>query len=223
MRSMMPIKHSKPPAELLAAVHALKSTPDARLSWGGLDAVAHNAALQSLLDDQGNLCAYCMRRINIGNAHVEHYIPQSDGRGRDDADSVRYGNMFAVCDGFVGGSAGLTCDRARGNKELKVNPAESDTLATIRYRRDGSIAAGSDYVERDLVDTLNLNQRLLVRNRQEVIKRVEQKLNSIGSSRGSSAVRKYCDRYVKQHVTNASERQEYDGAIVYFMKRRLRR
>ena len=33
---------------------------------------------QSLLDEQGYLCAYCMRRINsVDEVTIEHYYPQS--------------------------------------------------------------------------------------------------------------------------------------------------
>lgn len=113
---MLPIAKGPAPRALRDATARIRSTPDATLSWANVDSTERRKTLRALLDEQGHLCAYCTRRIDLGTAHVEHVKPQSLGAGGDDPDSVDYDNMLAVCDGFSGGAAGLTCDRARGDR-----------------------------------------------------------------------------------------------------------
>lgn len=221
---MLPITKGVAPRSLQDAIRRVKTTPDATLSWGAFDGQERKAVLRELLNEQGHLCAYCTRRISEETAHVEHVIPQSYGAGSDDENSVDYQNMLAVCDGFKGSDAGLTCDRARGNAPLTVNPLHPETLRDIRYLRDGKIGAaqGADATKKDL-KTLNLNQGLLVKNRREAYARLIKKLDALGRRRGEGAVTSYCDRYVKEHLSHPDERVPYDGIIIYFMRKRLRR
>lgn len=216
---MLPIDKSKPPHELVNGVRRLKSTPDATVKWDNLDHAERAATLESLLLEQGNLCAYCTRRISADSAHVEHIVPRS----QDDARSVEYGNLLAVCDGMIGGARDSTCDRSRGNRSLTVNPLKRETLEGIRYRRDGTTYADRPEIDEDIANTLNLNQRLLVRNRKEVVRRLQGKLGQLdraGSDR--SRVSSYCRKYVDRHLANPSERLPYDGIVLYFMQKRLR-
>lgn len=222
MPVMLPISKGPAPRELSSAVRRIKGTPGATLSWSNLDAAERGATLRSLLDEQGHLCAYCMRRISEKNAHVEHIKPQSVGRGGDDPDSVDYTNLLAVCDGFAGSPAGLTCDRARGDAPLTVNPLCLETLEGIRYLRDGHITSDQDDIDDDLDERLNLNQDLLVRNRAAVARKLGGKLASVGERRGPGGVRSFCRHYIDEHLADASAREEFDGVVIYFMQKRLR-
>ena len=219
---MLPIDKGKPPRELADAKRRIKGTPDAVLNWEGLDGHERKAVLRSLIDEQGGLCAYCTRRISEENAHVEHWIPRSFGTGDDDPDSVDYGNLLAVCDGFERSAAGLTCDRARGDAPLTVNPLKHDTLEGIRYHRDGRIRSSRPDVERDIDRTLNLNQGLLMESRQAVVRELERQLERLGKRRGSQAVRSFCRHYIDRHIADPRERSPYDGTMIYFMRKRLR-
>ena len=79
-----------------------------------------------------------------------------------------YQNLFAVCHGNTkrrergvprtSSKDDLTCDKHRGNTELKkINPCREDTLQTIYYKMDGKIYASDPDVQFDLINTLNLN------------------------------------------------------------------
>ena len=221
MHGMLPIKKGPAPADYLDAVRTLKDTPDATLSWKNLSTEGKAAARRALLAEQGGLCAYCMRKIDDSNSHVEHYVPQSEGAGSDDPVSVDFGNLLAVCNGFEDTSEGLTCDRARKDAPMVVNPLIERTLEGIRYDRGGSIHSLDPEIDHDLCETLNLNQRYLQKNRREVIRRLGSKLESVGR-RGNRAVRTYCERYVTGHLTRPSMREPYDGAVIYYMQKRLR-
>lgn len=222
MSGMLPIKKGKAPQALTNAVLRIKSTPDTTLSWSAVDGEERAAIVESLLVEQGSLCAYCSRRIDETTAHVEHYIPQSAGAGQDDPNSVSYGNLLAVCDGFEGSTLGMTCDKARQNTPLTVNPLKSETLASIRFRHDGTIYANDESVNKDVAGTLNLNQELLRRNRHEALRRMEAKLSQIGRRRGNAAVTSFCQRYVDEHLNNPQSRIPYDDIVIYYMEKRAR-
>lgn len=91
-----------------------------------------NAIKESLLNEQGYLCAYCMQRINMQNATIEHYIAQrSKELPIDESMSIAYSNMLAVCGGNVGTGKRkneLICDKHRGNTALTVNPLDEHSI-----------------------------------------------------------------------------------------------
>jgi len=111
---------------------------------------------QSLFEEQGHLCAYCMRRIqNISEMTIEHYIAQSRSNLRD---SLDYNNMLGVCLGNRGCELRKqTCDAHRGDTTLTVNPLNQSSIDKIAYRTDGSIYSDDPAINTDLNVTLNLN------------------------------------------------------------------
>ena len=62
---------------------------------------------KSLLDEQQELCAYCMRKITSNDMKIEHYYSQSSEPDKQ----LEYSNLLAVCKGFEGKSnKQQTCD-----------------------------------------------------------------------------------------------------------------
>lgn len=138
-------------------------------TYADMPSDVHQIVLKSLMEEQGFLCAYCMCRIpqdaskHNPPASIEHIDPQSK---TDDAKALDYGNMLAVCSGNQNpanqellrlGEKRLTCDAHRHNRPLAVSPLDSRTLATIRYKSDGTIFSTDSAVNTDLNDALNLN------------------------------------------------------------------
>lgn len=124
----------------------------------------------SLIAEQGDLCAYCMCKIPRSNVDpeiepiiIEHMVPRAPADHRDSGQGLDYNNLFAVCHGNRGRhetrtSADLTCDAYKGNSEFKkINPCKADTLSSIFYTIDGKIDAIDLDIKRDLCDILNLN------------------------------------------------------------------
>lgn len=221
MLAMLPIRKGVAPRQLTDAARRIKETPDATLSWRNINPDERGATLRALLDEQGSLCAYCTRRVDMNTAHVEHIVPQSVAAGSDDPLSLDYGNLLAVCDGFEGSEEGLTCDRARGNAPLTVNPLKPETLGSIRYQRDGKMLADDPVIRRDVAGTLNLNHPLLIRNRRAALQVLFARLEREDSRGGRRRVLSLCRGYVDEHLSNPKAREPYDGAIIYFMKKRL--
>lgn len=73
--TMLPIDKDSPPNEYVRELGRLRSTPGASVSWGQVRTRA--TVIEALCREQGQLCAYCTKRITPDNAHVEHIVPQS--------------------------------------------------------------------------------------------------------------------------------------------------
>ena len=116
---------------------------------------------ESLKQDQGNLCAYCMRWLfEVG---IEHFIAQSEAPER----STDWLNLLGVCNGRV--PEHLTnsvprsekcCDSRRGNAPLTLNPIERSAMADISFDSGGRLLHRAAQTEID--DLLNLNHPKLV-------------------------------------------------------------
>ncbi len=128
---MIEIKKSREPRRL----EQYRQKPGA--TYSDMEADEENKGLkaeilESLLNDQGHLCAYCMRRIpekrelpkGVPPVTIEHWLPQNPDNKADLGQGLDYRNMFAVCAGNRGSGdkRSLTCDARRGNEPLKVNP-----------------------------------------------------------------------------------------------------
>lgn len=82
-------------------------------TWEGFPKKEKNSVQSALLAEQGHLCAYCMRRIELSesrrNMKNEHWTPRNL---LDEAEKLNYQNMLGVCEGLVDGEGGKeeTCD-----------------------------------------------------------------------------------------------------------------
>ena len=135
---------------------------------------------KQLLEEQGYLCAYCMRRISLNSMKIEHWKAQNaeDGTGAEHA--LEYRNMLGVCLGNLSYPyAAQTCDTHRGNTELFVDPRTPEHIKRIEYDAHGRIYSKDERINRDLDQILNLNGQTtyLKEGRKEAI-RTLQPLNS---------------------------------------------
>ncbi len=122
--------------------------------WDGF--AEKNALRDQLLKDQGELCCYCMRRINISNMKVEHYL----SRSRHPKHELSWSNLLAACTGNEGQPKTLqTCDTAKGDADIRIDPRRPDHVDSLRFLSDGRIETTA--FTTDVDETLNLNcQRL---------------------------------------------------------------
>ncbi len=142
------------------------------VSFKSLHSTAKRTLKKALLEEQGNICAYCMQRILPASASIEHFLPQSEYPDL----SLNYENLLAVCDGNQGhGKHLLQCDKKKGNKLLnKVDPRKKEIEQYLHYRIDGMIYAKDSDIQSDLMHKLNLNNQRIVENRKVVIDAVIQ-------------------------------------------------
>ena len=222
---MIPIVKGHEPAALTEAKRVIRNTPDATYCYESLRGEPKRKVLETLLVEQGHLCAYCMCRIGTDGhpATIEHLIPQHpDGSAADGELSLEYHNLVAVCDG----RAGATCDKRRGNAPLTVDPTKSHTLETIYYRRDGHIDAHDESVKHDIQITLGLNNTHtnLCANRLESMRAIEKVVFSTFKRRGiennRSAKKSVCLKILKKFEGQTDMKDEYLG-VKLFVARKL--
>ena len=185
-------------------------------SYDGLSKENKYEIIESLMKEQGYLCAYCMQRISHEKgATIEHITPQST----DASKALEYTNMLAVCDGNEGKGA-LICDKHRGNTKITVNPLDETTLKGIHYRSDGTIYSDDAVINKDLDKVLNLNCSEVglpenrIRARKEFVCEL-QKIKPTGDI--NSLIRKFIEKY--SGFNKKGQKYEYCGIILDWLKK----
>lgn len=141
------------------------TTPDATYD----DLRCKEQIRQSLVNEQGYICAYCMGKIDVNDSTIEHYISQKRHKDSPYSEeehkkqSLLYSNMYGVCINNA-----KHCDKKRGNIPINIlDPHHDSCEELITYNLDGEIIpAGRDKekVQTD-IDLLGLNCKHLKKGR----------------------------------------------------------
>lgn len=176
-----------------------------------------------LLEEQGFLCAYCMRRISIDKMKIEHWYPEDK---LTDAERLDYGNMLAACEGHKEGTKGSddTCDTHKANTEIKVNPTCKETLEKVMYKTStGEIYSQDEDIQKDLNITLNLNsdKHMLKLNRKTTLDSaiIEMRRLQQNGSWSQSFVKNMLKQY--QEKNSEGKKKEYAGIVVWYLQKKL--
>ena len=194
--------------------------------------------LTALLDEQNNLCAYCMKRILLSDATIEHIIGQNYKQGDDEIgkeNQLNYDNFLAVCDG-QSCKEKEHCDKSRSryqkDRPLFTNPLVNRIMSNIRFSESGNvyykdssktideIIELKDHntndedsnIKYDLQVVLNLNCRNLKEKRKIILDALK-KYTSNWSNK--ERVRKKHDEY----LTNPSN--EFSQVVIYHLSKKL--
>ena len=170
---MIEIKKGVPPAILLEKQREAKARNlNPSDSYALLDHANKKVILQALMEEQGHLCAYCMRKIpderelppDTAPVTIEHWLPQKLANGDDKGQGLDYNNLFAVCSGNRGKRhtrkpRDLTCDakRSQNHGQLILNPCDLSTLSKIKYKDNGEMTSDDSDILDDIQIKLNLN------------------------------------------------------------------
>lgn len=178
---------------------------------------------RQLLEEQGHICAYCMRRISIDKMKIEHWKAQNaeDGTGKEHM--LEYRNMLGVCLGNQGNIySKQTCDSHRGNAELFVDPRNESHIQKIQYSADGKICSSDLRIRNDLSSLLNLNEQMLIDGRKRAIQMLQNylmKKNPKGTWNVSllrNAQKQFAEKKDGMYP-------QYVGAVLYFIERYLKK
>ncbi len=100
--------------------------------------------LEQLLQEQGRICAYCMKRIpenrklpaGVAPVTIEHWIPRNPESKEDIGQGLDYRNMFAVCSGDRGSGCKerMTCDARRGNESITKTSHTQNGITTLKIQ-----------------------------------------------------------------------------------------
>ncbi|MBQ9641109.1 MAG: hypothetical protein IJV06_06075 [Bacteroidaceae bacterium] len=222
---MILIKKGKAPAAWVE----YSSTP-------GVDYQAIPELYDSLLKEQGYLCAYCMRRIPVRDRldtdafqvdkeerkwtkedhRIEHFKP----RELYPLLKLQYANMFVCCPGYIGGES--HCDRRKGAMEMDLSPLRQEVINTISYKsHDGTILSTNENWNRELNEVLNLNTPLLKLNRKSTLNGVISLLSANGKSQWSNNVMNSVLEKWKS-LDGDLQRKEYCGIVIWFLEKKIR-
>lgn len=167
----------------------------------------------SLLKEQGYLCAYCMARIDKDHMKVEHFKPQS----LYPDDTFAYGNLLACCQGKTQGEP--HCDTSKGKVEIKLSPLEPSCVDTLSYKYGtGEIRSSNLDYDRELDCPLHLNTPIIRQNRRKELQGIIKALQSKGFNSG--AIRRLLRRW--DSVDEEGKRKPYCGIVIYYLKKKLR-
>lgn len=201
-------------------------------AYSDLDKGTKKDITDSLLQEQGYLCAYCMRRIPrkernpnckiesdpeflSDNVRIEHLKEQTNNKSLQ----LDYHNMFAVCPGYLGGYT--HCDRSKGCNPISLSPLDARLEQSISYNiKDGAIKSSNHEWNTDLTatDRLNLNSNPLKACRKKVIEGV---IETITKRKWSKIqLQNQLDLWNQRDKEGNS--REYLGIVRYFINRKLR-
>ena len=197
--------------------------------------------LISLLEEQGYLCAYCMKEITLKNSSIEHiigqnYIENNVEIGKEN--QINYDNFLAVCDG-KSCKDNLHCDKNRANyqkdRALFVTPLQNRIMQNIKFSEKGMIyykefleieeieklknhneLDEDSNIKYDLQEVLNLNCENLKQKRSSLIN-VLKRLTNNGSNQ--ERVKKELDKYSSK---SNSKYKELSQVAIYFLKKKLK-
>ena len=170
---------------------------------------------KSLLEEQGYICAYCMRRIphshsengvNSDKMKVEHVIPQTNAQSIEQKLDITYTNMFACCMGNHGQRELFeTCDTRKGERLLTITPLNNAHIRTLIYGADGSIYSTNAIFETEINQILNLNEDNLKRQREAIHTLVEKRVRT---------------EFARPHLTREEKNSYLDSQIEWWYSKK---
>lgn len=175
---------------------------------------------QALLEEQGYLCAYCMKRIrNTKDIKIEHY------KARNKENELNYSNLLAVCNGNEGENRNrFTCDTMKGKQELHINPQSKKDMDTIYYDNQGKIYSRNNDYQNDLNTVLNLNDEYgyLIRNRKAALKAMREKLMCLKAGQDAMPLLHKLKNYC-YCMNDDGELPEYAGILRWYVEKQIRK
>jgi len=190
-----------------------------------------------LLKEQGYICAYCMKRIDIETIRIEHWKSQSEFPNLQ----LDYSNMLGVCEGIIDFTPNTEnpdhlknhCEKNRGNKQLTISPLNSNLIEQLKYTEKGLIFSDNENINNDLNENvLNLNIRTLKTNRAKIYEGVKFGLNIKAKNKlkiNMVTEKNWFENDIKKELKKYSEKdsnqmfEPYCEIVNYFLKKALKK
>jgi uncharacterized protein (TIGR02646 family) len=186
---------------------------------GGQFTVVKDAIKESLLDEQGYTCAYCMNGIKASNMKVEHWA----SRKSEPSLQLIYNNLLGCCKGNEGQPEEKQfCDTRKGNSAIKYSPAVPNDHINekISYLGNGKIKSNDLEFNEEINLILNLNFDRQVKNRLAAIGKVKQRLASKAGNRSQENIVKMIADIRKRN--GANKLPPYYGVMLNYLSKKLR-
>lgn len=130
----------------------------------------------ALIKEQGGICCYCMKKIDVNSSHIEHFFPKEHFRDID----LSYDNLFASCNGE--GSNVIYdeyCGHRKGEwwRQDMLSPSDMEVEKVFKYLPNGKISSvkgrTTSNIAQEMINNLGLDSFHLKRSRREAIEASE--------------------------------------------------
>lgn len=212
---MLYIKKNSAPVELAQYY-------DSDLLFPDLQNPDKNSIKNQLLQEQGGLCAYCMKKINMDNSSIEHWYPRNPKSGeKKEKVDFDYYNLYVTCRENNKRLINQTCDEHKGNSIITINPSVVEHIDTIYYNSNGEIHSTNPDFEKDIDDILNLNCEYsnLNTSRKKVMIEIEKQIMENCSTK--EEIVDFCRK--KLLIDYTSDKPAYLGVLLYWLKRYIQK
>lgn len=204
-------------------------------TYAGLTHGTKEELKNSLLNEQGNICCYCMCRIphtlkheeiekSYPDCKIEHFECQSKNQDKE----LKYNNLLLACNGKHGFPKQMqTCDTAKGEEKLSFKP--SDTAKNIedfiKYSANGEIHSDDETINRELNEVLNLNTLDLKGIRKVFYREIQERIIREGKKKSGLDIQKKFYESEKLQLLSLKKGKftPYCMIGVYLINKKLRR
>ncbi len=194
----------------------------------------------ALLQEQGHLCAYCMRRIPVSGKgeypSINHEPLPLEEREKMRVEHIKprrytelifaYENLLACCPGAISGNAKKEthCDRKKDEDEISFDIFSPAFIDTLSYASGtGKIMSSNDSYDQEINHILGLNNKLLAEKRRQALEGALSQLQKIDKW-GRAEVQKSLQNWQSAYTVDGKRYfKEYNGIVVWFLKRWLER
>ncbi|MEX6215852.1 retron system putative HNH endonuclease [Providencia hangzhouensis] len=194
-----------------------KNDPQAR--YDNLPTRVREDLKDSLLREQGYVCAYCMSRIDSQKMRIEHWACQDNNQHLE----LDYNNLLACCCGNEGQRKDTyTCDKKKENKALTYSPANTEHAIDCRItyiHGSGKVTSNDCNFDKELNEVLNLNETRLVKNRQHALKAVQEQLSRKKGTRSKQDIQKLHDKVLA--INNNGQKMPYYSFLADYLSQKL--
>ena len=173
----------------------------------------------ALLEEQGYLCAYCMRRIPAKDIKVDATSKIEHILSRESSPDLQlsFANMAICCPGNLNNEA--HCDKLKGGNSLSFNLHTADLQKSITYAlMDGSISSTNEIWNKEINELLHLNHELLKANRKEALSGIIAFLNAAGWT--TQAVHNTLKFWRQRNAEG--KHYQFCGIIIWFLEKKLK-
>ncbi len=187
----------------------------------GVDYEAIPELRESLLKEQGYICAYCMRRIPVKDknsnekSRIEHILCREK---HDNNLKLNYQNMVICCPGAIDDN--FHCDKLKANNDITFNLFQKEFIDTISYKtKDGEMNSSDIHHNTEIKNILNLNHSLLKKNRHQTLIGVIKSLNQKKTPWKRSEIQKHLSNWDNRDIEGKFK--PYCGIIVWYLTKKL--